>query len=330
MMPPSLGPGREFDLIRSLPGFGEAVREGVRLGPGDDCAILDNGTAVSVDLSVEGVHFRREWISLQEAGYRAVAGALSDLAAVGAAPLGVLLSLAVLPEEAGSVAPALQRGALDAASREGVGILGGDLSRSPGPVFMDVTVLGRSTEPLLRGGCRPGDEVWVTGWLGGSAAALALWEAGVEPPGPLRAAFAAPAPRIREVLWLRERGPIHGAVDLSDGLAGDGGHLASAGGVALVLERGRIPLHPGVEEGVPDPEDRLRMALHGGEDYEVCFTAPPGWVEEVAGPFQAAFGTPLRQVGWVEEGEGVYLQDPHGKRVPAGGGHDHLQEDDGR
>ncbi|MFO8174775.1 MAG: thiamine-phosphate kinase [Gemmatimonadota bacterium] len=325
----ALGPGREFDLIRGLLDIEDRLPPGVRMGSGDDCAILEGGVVVSVDLSVEEIHFRRDWLSLEEAGYRATAGALSDLAAMAADPLGVLLSMALAPGEAGEAARALQAGAREACRREGIQILGGDVSRSPGPVFLDVTVLGRTETPLLRKGSEVGDEVWVTGVVGGSAAALDLLARGETPTGPLRERWVRPQPRIREMRWLRERMMLHAGIDLSDGLAGDAGHLAAASDVALILEAERIPLDPEVGAVVRDSEDRLHFGLRGGEDYEVCFTAPPGEAEGVASEFRETFGVPITRIGRVEEGSGTHLQDPLGGVKALRGGFDHFTEEVG-
>ena len=324
MKAPSFGPGSEFDLIRRLAGSAGSLPEGVRLGPGDDCAVLEGGVVVSSDLSVEDIHFRRAWIDLQEAGYRAAAGALSDLAAMGAEPLGILLSMALAPEEAEEAAPALQAGAREACAREGIQILGGDLSRSPGPAVLDVVVLGRTEAPLLRSGSLPGDELWVTGWLGGSGAAVHQWTSGVDPSPTLRDAFSRPHPRIREIRWLRERTDIHGCIDLSDGLAGDAGHLAAASGVAVTLDTESLPIHPALaQEGFESPAC-LHFALRGGEDYELCFSASPGTLDEHVPNFREAFGIPLSRIGLIEEGVGEVLLNTDGSRIHLDGGFSHF------
>ncbi len=295
------------------------------MGPGDDCLVLDGGLVTSVDISVEGVHFQRSWISLEEAGYRAAAGALSDLAAMAAEPVAVLLSMALNPAEVDEAAPALQRGAAQACEREGVRILGGDLSRSPGPVVLDVVVLGRSQAPLRRRGSVPGDEVWVTGWLGESGAAVRAWKNGETPPPALRKAFASPSPRIRELRWLAERVDLHAGIDLSDGLAGDAGHLAAASGVALIIDSDRLPFSPELEEHLGSREECLHFALRGGEDYEVCLTAPPGALGPLVAPFRREFGVSLSRIGRVADGEGVTLEGSLGREGPLEGGFSHFE-----
>jgi thiamine-monophosphate kinase len=322
-----LGPGPEFDLIRDLLGSESPLPPGVLVGPGDDCAVMDGGFLISSDLVIEGVHFRREWVSLEEAGFRAAVAGLSDLAAMAAEPLGILLSLAVDPAKAQELAKGLQTGAEDACAREGVAILGGDLSASPGPMVMDVVALGRSQAPVHRVGALPGDEVWVTGWLGGSGAAVHLWKEGREPPAPIRESFVRPRPRLRESRWLLDRAPIHSMLDLSDGLAGDAGHLSRASGVGLILVEGAIPIHPSIKTSLGPEHVPLHFALEGGEDYELCLTAPPGALQELRGAFREAFGLPLTQIGRVVEGEDVLLERSGGELRPlARRGFSHFQE----
>jgi thiamine-monophosphate kinase len=196
----ALGGGAEFDLIRALlasaPLSESAPGSGVLVGPGDDCAILDGSLdawAVTVDMSVEGVHFRRAWLDPEEIGWRATAAALSDLAAVAAQPVAVLLALALPEADARAHAgAALTRGAAAAAGSVGAAIVGGDLTRSTGPLVVDVVALGRAPRPVLRDGGRPGDELWVTGWLGAAGAAVREWESGGRPSDELRAEFARP------------------------------------------------------------------------------------------------------------------------------------------
>lgn len=305
-----LGPGREFDLIRAFLAREEALPDAVRVGPGDDCAVLDaTPLAVSTDLSVEGVHFRRAWLSPEEVGWRAGAASLSDLAAVAAAPVAVLVSVALAPEDAASGwGLRLVAGVEEAARQVGAALVGGDLSRSPGPAVVDVVALGKAEAPVLRDGAAPGDEVWVTGELGAAGAALALLSGGRHPPDGLRRAFARPEPRVREARWLVENAGLHALIDLSDGLAGDVGHVAAASGVAVELDASAVPLAASSEGvGLP-PEARLRLALSAGEDYELCLVAPPGALGPLDAPFRGRFGLALTRVGRVRKGEGVWLR----------------------
>jgi thiamine-monophosphate kinase len=323
-----MGPAAEFDLIRSFLRAGAAERPaGEVLGPGDDCAVVrGRGIALSTDMSVEGVHFRREWLMPEEIGWRATSAALSDLAAVGARPIGVLVSCAVPGDEAGELAPALMAGVRRAVEAVGGAVLGGDLARSPGAIVVDVTVVGECGAPIRRSGASPGEEVWVTGSLGGSAAAVLAFLEGREPVASARERFAHPRPRVMEALWLAERISLTSLIDISDGLGGDAAHLAAASGVAIVLEREAVPVDE--ESLYPlEGEEALRLAVTGGEDYELCFTSPAGAVEEVRAGFERELGIRLTRVGVVESGAGVFWRHGDGGRVPLGlGGYQHFEE----
>jgi thiamine-monophosphate kinase len=317
----ALGPGREFDRIRRiLQGLPSPVGA-VQVGPGDDACVLEGGWVISTDLSVEGVHFRLEWITPEEAGYRAAAGGVSDLAAMAAEPVGILASVAAPGD--GASAERLMEGVKELASETGAALLGGDLTRSPGPLLVDIVALGRTGTPLLRSGARVGDELWVTGRLGGAAAAAALFEAGIPVPPDLRRAFTAPRPRIEEARWLQAAGARAG-IDLSDGIAGDAGHLAAASGVAVLLEEEALPLHRHLS--LVDGADPLALALHGGEDYELLLAAPVGILTPRVEEFALRFDLPLSRVGSVFPGEGVLLRPRGGgePRRPSRGGFDHF------
>lgn len=322
-----LGPGEEFDLIRTIlsrcPGpAGIGARAGldgsVLVGPGDDALVLAGSPplVVSTDMSVEDVHFRRSWISLDEAAARAVLAALSDLAAMAAEPVGVLLSVAIAREDLGSVEGiATAVGAV--LERTGALLLGGDLTASPGPMVLDVVALGRSENPMLRSGASEGDEIWVTGTLGGAGLAVRSWEDGIAPPAGARHAFSSPSPRLAEARWLRTVGGVTAGMDLSDGLAGDASHIGAASGVGVTLDLPSIPIFPGSDPAV---------ALHGGEDYELLVTAPPGALEPLAAEFEDSFGLPLTRVGRADGPGGlVSLRDAAGVTRPANeGGFDHF------
>ncbi len=316
-----LGPGAEFDRIRAAIALGGELPEAVRVGPGDDAAVIEGGWVLSTDMCVEDVHFRRSWLSDSEIGYRAAATALSDLAAMAATPLGLLVSIAV--REASDVdLEALQVGVEEAVQALGGATLGGDLSRSPGPLVLDVVVVGRTSWPVLRNGAKVGDEIWVTGRLGASAAAVHAWRQGGEPSPQARAAFARPTPRIDEACCLVEREWVDALMDISDGLAGDVGHLAAASGVKVVLEAGAVPIADAALAAL-GAEGALEAALHGGEDYELLFVADPGIVDVAR--FEDRFGLDLTRVGHVLEGEGVWLDRGDGEPRPlARAGFDHF------
>jgi thiamine-monophosphate kinase len=158
----------------------------------------------------------------------------------------------------------------------------------------------------------------VTGRLGAAALAVNRLLAGEEPDEEARARFARPEPRIQEARWLAERGVPTAMLDLSDGLAGDAAHLAAASGVAISLERASVPVHPAVLRACPDPTLALRLAVSGGEDYELCFAADPELLAAVTVEFEARFGVPLTRVGTVETGEGVWWGAAGGERAREG------------
>jgi len=320
-----LGPGAEFDRIRAAIARGGELPEAVRVGPGDDAAVIEGGWVLSSDICVEDVHFRRSWLSDREIGYRATAAAFSDLAAMAATPLGLLVSIAV-PKSGDVDLDEVQAGVSEAARACGGVILGGDLSRSPGPLVLDVVVVGRTAWPVLRNGAEPGDEIWVTGRLGASAAAVHAWRQGEEPSPEARAAFARPVPRIVEACCLVEQECVDALMDLSDGLAGDVGHMAAASGVKVVLDAGAIPIAEAalVALGV---DGALDAALHGGEDYELLFATDPGAVD--VDYFRGRFGLDLTRVGQVFEGEGVWIDRGDGAPQPLEhAGFDHFGSTD--
>ncbi len=296
-----LGPGPEFDRIRAL---------GLALGTagadlGDDCAFLPDGWCASTDLAVEGVHFRRDWLDLEEIGWRAAGAALSDLAAVAARAEAVLVALAAPASIDSADLGAVMRGVGGAASAVGARVVGGDLSRGPS-LALAVTVLGRSTAPVRRRGARPGDGVWVSGALGGSRAALAAWEAGRVPSAAARRRFAHPVPRLELGLALGRAGAT-AMLDVSDGLAADAGHLASASGVGLVVELERVPVDPAVEaEAAAIGQPPAWFAAAGGEDYELLVTLPADF-ERVAADRAILAEVPLTRIGRVTLVGGLHL-----------------------
>ena len=306
-----LGDGREFDAIRAmLEEWGPRAT-----GVGDDAATLEMPSGaelvVSTDASVEGVHFRREWMSASEIGARAATAALSDLAAMAAAPLGVLLSL-VVPERWQNDLLALARGVGVTAASAGCPIVGGNLTRGS-ELSLTITVLGQAANPVRRGGARSGDRVYVTGWLGGPGAALRALLAGETPdPGHL-ARFIAPVPRLREAQWLAAAG-ARAAIDISDGLLADAAHLARASGVTLALDLESVSRVDGVTAA---------QAATSGEEYELLLTMPADVSIDV-GLFVRSFGIPLTDIGSVQPAvaEAVLIAGDGGG-LPHG--HDHLR-----
>jgi len=328
-----LAPGPETSWISALldgvrSGRGDAPDSpALVIPPGDDAAAVEvppgERAVLATDASVEGVHFRRAWMTWETIGYRAAASSLSDLAAMAAAPIGLLLSVALPPELDAGVPSAIGRGVGEALAVTGGDILGGDVVGSPGPVMLDVAVVGHAVAPVPRSGACPGDEVWVTGSLGGAAAAVADLLAGLEPTPEGRRAFERPRPRVGEARWLAGRAGLTSLIDISDGLSRDARHVAVASGVRVELELGRIPAHPAVEPYLESPAG-LRLLLAGGEDYELLLTASAGAVGPLAGDFAASFGVTLTRSGTVSAGAGLGILGPDGASVPVSEGFDHF------
>jgi thiamine-monophosphate kinase len=329
-------PSGEFQRIGDILEVASRLPEPpeLRVGPGDDAAVLapaaGDSLVLSVDLSIEGVHFRREWLTWEAIGYRATAAALSDLAAMAARPVGALVSVALPLELDTSVYLQLAAGLTDALADAEASLLGGDTSRSPGPAVIDVTVVGAAARPLTRSGAEPGDQVWVTGRLGGAAAAVLAFDAAMEPSPAARRRFERPRPRWREARWLAERGVPSAMIDLSDGLAGDAAHVAGASGVGMRLRVDCLPLDEALE-GWSDTLAARRVAAGGGEDYELLFTAPAGRVERVRTAFQQTFELELTRIGEVTAEtdlpvSGIRWIDRAGESVdpPATAGFDHF------
>ena len=306
-----LGPGREFDLVRVMMSrWGDRAR-----GIGDDATVLgapSGGQLVlSTDTSLEDVHFRREWLSPEEIGWRATAAALSDLAAMAAAPLGVLVAL-TLPAGWVDDLGALAEGIGAAAAAAGAPIVGGDLTRGD-RLGITITVVGSATAPLRRAGAHPGDTLWVTGQLGGPALAMAAWAEGRQPSPEARARFARPMPRLREAQWLAAAGATAG-IDISDGLGGDAAHLAAASRVRITIDAAAVPLAPGAD---------VSTAQRSGEEYELLVTARTDFD---AAAFQREFDSSLTRIGTVEEGDaGVDLLIGE-ERVASPPGYDHFSQ----
>jgi thiamine-monophosphate kinase len=303
----ALGPGEEFDAIRTL-----LERWGNRaVGIGDDAAVIDvargDRLVVSVDSAVENRHFRDGWLTPREVGYRAVAAALSDLAAMAARPVGVLIALAV-PEQWRSQLLALADGIGEAVTGADTVIRGGNITAAA-ELSITTTVLGSVFQPLARSAARAGDFVYVTGALGGSGEALARLARG-ESAGDHRARFAHPTPRLREARWLAQRG-ARAAIDVSDGLVADLRHVAAASAVGITLDAARVPCVAGVS---------VQDALVSGEEYELVVTTP---MRFDSAAFERRFSLPLTEIGAVSAmrpGEVRVI----GAHVARPAGHDHF------
>jgi thiamine-monophosphate kinase len=323
-------------------------------GIGDDAAVIqperNRAEALTVDALVEGIHFDRRFTPSEAIGHRALAVNLSDLAAMGAAPRVALLSFALPPALSADAFEGIVAGVAAIAGRYGVHVAGGNLTRSPGPLMVDVTMIGvlKPRQALLRSGARPGDVLYVTGAIGAAAAGLQYLQAsmppdagrgldsgqsggqGPHPPaveGSMEACVTRywyPEPRVRVGLLLGRNGAASACMDLSDGLADAVRQVGGASGVGAILDATALPIETGArtwfERRGTDPVDE---ALSGGDDYELLFAVRP----RLKGRLTAALrhgGVPLTRVGVCTEARDFVVR-RDGRELPLPAGFSHFR-----
>ena len=309
----------EFDLIDRY--FKRPARRHP-LGVGDDCALLGLAPgmqlAVSCDMLVEGRHFLST-TDPRKLGHKCLAVNLSDLAACGAEPLAFVLALA-LPQADDAWLEPFSRGLLALADQHGCELVGGDTTR--GPLNICVTVFGQVPpgQALLRSGARAGDDIYASGTLGDARLALEAFRGTVSLPREVfetaRMRLETPTPRV--ALGLALRGIASAAIDLSDGLAGDLGHILEQSKVGARLKAALLPGLMAAPAGAVPRERRLECVLAGGDDYELLFTAAPAQAAAVAAAAAAAAadGLPVTRIGRIEAEPGLRLIDGAGQAVP--------------
>lgn len=310
--------GGEFGLIETIRRrVANSTRSSVRLGIGDDCAILSPSPnadwLVTTDMLMDGRHFRLDECGPEAAGYKALAVNLSDIAAMAARPVAAFVAVALPRARAVEIGRGLLDGMVPLAERFGVVLAGGDTNAWDGPLAVCVTLVGEAVPPgpILRSGARPGHVIGVTGPLGGSLLGRHL----------------RPEPRIAEALALLEFGPPHALIDISDGLASDLGHiLDESGGLGALLIPNAIPIHPDAEiMSRQDLRSPLDHALYDGEDFELCVVVDP----ETASRLQKnpPPGVRFHVIGHVTEEPGLAFLDSDGTRRPIERrGFDHFAE----
>ncbi len=332
--PSSVGAVGERALIEMLRRRMPPDPSWVAVGIGDDAAVVaperNTRDVLTTDALVEGVHFDRVFTPADAIGHRALSVNLSDLAAMGASPRVALFSLVLPPDLPLDQFVALAGGFADVAARYKVALVGGNITRSPGPLVVDVTAVG-SVHPrkiLRRGGARPGDELWVSGQIGAAAAGLASLRTGGEADAELalcQTAFLRPEPRVRLGLLLGRNGAATACVDLSDGLA-DGVHqIAAASGVGAIIDAGAIPVAPRARQWfLSHGLDPVHAAITGGDDYELLFAVSPRRRGRMAAVRQGAGGLRLTRIGVVTKSPAVCLSGLTG-RDPLPQGYEHFR-----
>jgi thiamine-monophosphate kinase len=316
----------EFDLIARINARQQAlqsVRDDVVLGIGDDAALLQVPAGmqlvVATDTLNAGVHFPDD-TAPADIGWKALAVNLSDLAAMAAMPAWCTLSLS-LPQSDAAWLDGFLDGFLSLAAQHGVVLVGGDTTS--GPLSVCVTVHG-FVEPgraLRRDGARPGDDIWVSGTLGDAAAALEQWRNGGPRDGHLHGRLDRPTPRV--ALGRSLAGIAHAGIDLSDGLVSDLGHICRASGVAAEVDLDSLPASHALQQFSAGEQRRL-LQVAGGDDYELCFTAPTHALEDIKRRAEQA-GVEVAWIGRIVAGAGVRLFDGDGDRwQPPRMGYEHF------
>jgi thiamine-monophosphate kinase len=285
----------------------------VVLGIGDDCALLAPSPgmhmAISTDMLVEGRHFLPN-ADARQLGHKCLAVNLSDLAAMGAQPLGFTLALALPDARPEWLAP-FSEGLFALADAHACELIGGDTTK--GPLTVCITVFGElpPAQALRRDAAQAGDDIWISGTLGDARLALAALrnELQLDPATLASAALRMHAPTPRVALGVALRGIAHAAIDISDGLVGDLGHILTRSGVGATLDADALP--PGLMLARQPVALRRTFMLTGGDDYELCFTAPTAQREAVLNAAKSA-ATPVKRVGTIDAAPGLRIVDAHG------------------
>ena len=328
----------EFGLIGRLTA-GLASRPDVLVGVGDDCAVLDLGgeqiLLATCDALLDGEHFLRAVATPEQIGRHAMAVNLSDIASMGGAPRYALVSLILPADLPITFMDGVYRGLRLEAERYGAVIVGGNITRSPGSLGIDITLLGQARRDavLLRSGAQAGDALLVTGWLGEAAAGLQLLlhpelAAPSSVAERLKLAQLVPVPRVPEGHVLADLGVVTAMLDVSDGLAADLGHLCEQSGVGARLDEASLPIQDATRQAAQlAGQSALDWALFGGEDYQLLFTAPPTAVPRIKEMLLITTGTIVSVIGEMLPAEaGLIIRTPDGSSRPlAARGWDHLR-----
>lgn len=314
----------EFGFIRHITG-NIPQHDQVLQSVGDDCAVVKVGEktlVISCDAAVEQVHFDFSLATPGDIGWRVATAALSDIAAMGAAPLFVTVALAMPPNTPLERAEGLYAGIAESVREHGGVIIGGDTTSSPSHIFVDLTVIGEATAgPLLRSGAREGDLLAVTGYPGRSGGGLLALQLGLSAPE-LIAAHLRPQARLREGAWLAQQEGVRAMMDVSDGVLQDAGHLCESSGVGADIDPAKLP----VSEALRQHHQHLAAApesliLSGGEDYELLMALEPALAPGICAQFESKFHLPLTVIGCFT---GAWQEARVSGEVVERGGYDHF------
>jgi thiamine-monophosphate kinase len=327
--------GGEDALVRTIRALTAGQAAGVRVGIGDDCAVLEPrpGTMLlaTTDLLLEDVHFRRRWAEPADIGWKAIAVNLSDIAAMGGRPRWALVALACPEGTSVEEIEAFYEGALALARFHGVAIVGGDTSASPAGWMVNVTLLGEAVAPRLRSTAQAGDTIAVTGALGRSAAGLAVLERETAPGGvdamhlaEVTGAHLRPQPRVPEGEWLAAAGGVTAMMDLSDGLGLDLPRLLGESGAGAEVDVDRLPVDAATRAvAAALGADPAAWATGGGEDYELLLTCEPAALARLQQGLAEAFGARLTPIGTVTTARAMRWSS-QGREVAVARGYEHF------
>ena len=300
----------EFGLISRI-AAGVFSHEGVITGIGDDAAVTVVSAGMqlltSTDMLLEDVHFRRAWHDPYRLGRKSLAVSISDIAAMGGIPRWALLSLAIPSDLPLAFVDDFMRGFLAIASEQGVALIGGDTCSSRSGLTVSVTIMGEQYPDRIvrRSGARPDDDIWVTGTLGDAALGLILVEQGSVASDQLLARLLDPKPQVAVALALAEAGLVTSMIDISDGVLADYGHIGEQSGVGGIIQLDQIPLSVDFLSGAAQlPVIPYQLALSGGEDYELCFTAGSDNREKIIDCAKKC-GIAVTRIGIVSSSPGV-------------------------
>lgn len=318
----------EFELIARLCAKLPRSRRTL-IGPGDDCALIARGRSaqlVTIDSMVERVHFRLEWASPESIGGRALTVNLSDIAAMGGVPTACVVNLAIRPGLDGRFFDRLYAGLARAAATAGVDIVGGNVTRAE-TLSITIALFGDAGAAVLRRDtARPGDEIYVTGTVGDAAAGLRVLSGRLRPRGATREflidRYRNPIARLKAGQRLTRIRPAPAAIDISDGLWQDLGHILERSGAGAEIDSAAVPLSPAYRLTLGDD---LELALSGGEDYELLFCVRPGLSERI---LSRRLGVAVHRIGRITRGHRAILLDRTGAQQRSGprrGGWDQLR-----